>query len=148
MRHDCEDKKYGSLSPEFHNSMINIEMSYTLQESSLAAGQKICEMMMTMNVGERVRDTTHPEPLRACKTRMSPSFTVKLTFSNIGSPSGQRHERFFTASSGAISLRVRVVMSKQKSDSNFSTRFLSHATVRITVYGGPDFPFFCSCPCS
>ena len=82
-------------------------------------------------VEETVMETTHPEPLRACKTTMSPSFTLKLTSSNIGSPSGQTQERFFTASSGAIS---QSVLSKQKKRPNFLTWSASFSR------NGPDKP--------
>jgi hypothetical protein len=51
-------------------------------------------------------NTTHPVPLRARKMTMSPSFTSKLTFTKIGSPSGLRQARFFTAMRGAMALKV------------------------------------------
>ena len=38
---------------------------------------------------------------------MSPSFTSKLTFTKMGSPSGLKQARFFTAIRGAMALRVQ-----------------------------------------
>ena len=81
---------------------------------------------------------THPVPLRARKMTISPSFTSKLTFTKIGSPSGLRQARFFTAIRGAMALRVESCPDTKKwsfslTQSSFSRNGPDYRLVQLSM---------------